>query len=51
MSKKIFLPLPSFLEFLCFSRVLAGTSWHGAFKPFVSYYVVNMRYFNYLAER
>jgi hypothetical protein len=48
--KKIFPPLSSFLEFSCFSRVLAGTSWHSAFKPFINHYVVNMRYFNYLAE-
>jgi hypothetical protein len=48
--KKIFPPLSSFLEFSCFSRVLVRTSWHSAFKPFINHYVVNMRYFNYLAE-
>jgi len=31
--------------------VLVRTSWHSAFKPFINHYVVNMRYFNYLAER
>jgi hypothetical protein len=46
VSKKIFLPLPSFLEFLCFSRVLAGTSWHSTFKPFINHNVVNTQYFN-----
>jgi hypothetical protein len=46
--KKIFPPLSSFLEFLCFSRVLAGTSWHSNFKPFINHNVVNTRYFNSL---
>ena len=50
MCKKIFPPLSSFLEFLCFSRVLVRTSWHGAFKPFINHYVVNTQYFNSLAE-
>jgi len=48
--KKIFPPLSSFLEFSCFSRVLVRTSWHSTFKAFINHYVVNMRYFNYLAE-
>jgi hypothetical protein len=30
--------------------VLVRTSWHSAFKAFVSYNVVNMRYFNSPAE-
>ena len=41
MSKRIFPHLLSFQEVLCFSRVLAGTSWHSAFKAFVNHYVVN----------
>jgi len=48
--KKIFLPLSSFLEFLCFSRVLAGTSWHSNFKPFINHCIVNTQYFNSPAE-
>lgn len=49
MSRRIFLHLPSFPNILCFSRVLAGTSWHNTFKSFINYYIVNKQYFNSFA--